>query len=209
MNKTKQKIILSAVSLFNERGLMNVKNQDIAEKSGISLSNFNYHFSNKKDLVLAVIKYMTVVLEERIYGNQMLFKKGQGLEITKLYFEFEEEFKFFYLDTYNVLQTYPEVKEEMLQRINEAIQIIKNLNYMSIGMGYLKPEPEDIPGLYDHLAHQIWMNNHFWFAQMQIRGEEGDIVKKGLEACMTISYPYLTEKGRQVYRAFVKGASNN
>lgn len=203
MNKTKKKIILASIALFNERGLMNVRNQDIAEKAGMSLSNFNYHFKTKQDLVLAVIGYMKEVLQEKVYGNKVLVQEGKGLDITKAYFEFEEEFRFFYLDTYNILQSYPELKEDMQKQINEAIQVIKNLNYLAVGMGYMKPEPEDMPGLYENLAEQIWINNHFWFSQMNIRGESGDMVIKGLKACVSISYPYLTPKGKAIYLGFI------
>ncbi len=41
MNKTKQRIILRAINLYNKRGFTNVLNQDVAKESEISLSNFN------------------------------------------------------------------------------------------------------------------------------------------------------------------------
>ena len=204
MNKTKKKIIFSAISLFNRNGISNVRNQDISEEAGISLSNFNYHFKTKQDLVYAVCAYMAQVLEEKVYGNKVLNKEGQGLEIAKSYFEFEKTFSFFYVDTHNILQTYPALKKEMQKQIKEAIQIIKNLNYMAIGNGLMKPEPPEMPGLYDQLAQQIWITNHFWVAQMKIRGEEGDTVIKGLEASFAVLYPYLTEKGRDNYRRFIE-----
>ncbi len=212
MSKAKTRIILAAVTLFNKKGLINVRNQDIAKQANISLSNFNYHFKTKQDLVYAVCAYMSDVLVEEVYGNEVLIKEGQGLEITKSYFEFEQKFKFFYLDTHSILNAYPGLKEEVQRQVNEAIQIIKNLNYLSVGMGYMKPEPPEMPGLYDHLADQIWINNHFWFAQMDIRGRTEDPVLKGLESCFAISYPYLTDKGISVYKHFierVKNASHN
>ena len=200
MNKTKKKIILAAIKEFNKHGLSNVRNQDIAEAAEISLSNFNYHFKTKQDLVYAVCDYMVVVLKERVYGNKVLISsEGQGIAITQAYFEFEQEFKFFYLDTYNILQSYPDLKEEFEKRLHEAILIIKNLNFMAVGRGRLIPEPKDMPGLYEHLARQIWMNNHFWFAQRSILGEEGDAIVKGMEANFSILYPYLTERGRASY----------
>lgn len=208
MNKTKQKIILAAITLFNENGLVNVRNQDIAKQAGISLSNFNYHYKTKQDLVYAVFGYVSSVLHTEVYGNKLLIEEGQALEITKSYYAFEEKFRFFYLDTYNIIQIYPELKVAVQQQIKEAIQIIKNLNYMSIGMGYLLPEPTDMPGLYNTLAEQIWINNHFWFAQMNIRSVEGSVVLKGLEASYAILYPYLTAQGRVIYQAFIKKTSD-
>ncbi|MFK8009225.1 MAG: TetR/AcrR family transcriptional regulator [Saprospiraceae bacterium] len=51
-------MILSAIKLFNQVGLANSQNQDIAEQAGISLSNFNCHFKRKKDLVLEIMTYL-------------------------------------------------------------------------------------------------------------------------------------------------------
>jgi len=205
MNKTKKKIIIAAIKQFNDHGLSNVRNQDIAKESGISLSNFNYHFKTKQDLVLEVCDYMVKVLQERVYGNRVLMSSGgQALAIMQSYFEFEEEFRFFYLDTYNILQSYPELKVEFQARMKEAILIIKNLNFLAIGKGSMKPEPADMPGLYDRLAEQIWINNHFLFSQLHIRGITEDTVLKGMESNFTILYPYLTEKGREGHRAYIK-----
>lgn len=203
MNKTKLKIIKSAVSLFNKHGLSNVRNQDIAKKADISLSNFNYHFGTKEELVETVCDYMTTLLQEEVYGNQIILNKGNGLEILKKYFEFESKFKFFYLDTYNIISSYPKLKEPLKKQINEAIQIIKNLTYLSIGKGLMRPEPKEFPGLYDQLAQQIWINNHYLFSQSYIRDITNDHVLNGIKASFAINYPYLTEEGVKTYEEFI------
>lgn len=203
MNKTKKKIILAAIECFNQEGINNVRNVDIAKNAGMSLSNFNYHFKAKQDLVYEVFNYLKTVLHEKVYGNNVLINKRQGLDICRLYFEFEQDFRFFYLDTYNILQAYPELKKGMEQQVEEAIQIIKNLNYLAIGAQMMHPEPPDFPGLYDNLARQTWINNHFWFAQMMIRGKKGDVVLQGIESNYAILYPYLTEMGRKSYLAYI------
>lgn len=210
MNKTRKKIILAAISIFNEQGLANVRNQDIAEAADISLSNYNYHFNTKKDLVLAVIDYMQDFLQSEVYGsNALLTRDGQGLRIAQSYFEFEKKFRFFYLDTNNIIQTYPELKPALEQQIKEAIQMIKNINYLSIGKGLLKPPPADMPDLYEQLARQIWINNHFWFAQMQISGQQGDVVREGMKANFLITYPYLTEAGKERFKTFIEAIKND
>ena len=140
MNKTKEKIILTAIKLYNESGFAIVLNQDIAKSAAISLSNFNYHFATKQELVFSVCEYMVIDLKGRMSETSVLINKGRmALDIPKIYLEFEYDYKFFYLDTYNILQTYPILKEEMYKQINQSMQIIKNLNYLSIGMGYFKP----------------------------------------------------------------------
>jgi len=204
MNKTKKKILNTAVILYNEFGIANVRNQDIAERAGMSLSNFNYHFGAKKDLIVAVFDLMFETLQKNVYGNSILVKEGQGLTITKSYFEFQERFCFFYLDTPNILKMFPELNEKVQKQIEESYQIIKNLNYLAIGMGMMKPEPEDNPGSYDQLMRHIWIHNHFWFANSRIINSEDNLVKKGIESLFNLCYPYLTKKGILSYKQFIK-----
>ncbi len=204
MNKTKKKILNTAVILYNESGIANVRNQDIAERAGMSLSNFNYHFGAKKDLIVAVFDLMFETLQKNVYGNSILVKEGQGLTITKSYFEFQERFCFFYLDTPNILKMFPDLNEKVQKQIEESYQIIKNLNYLAIGMGMMKPEPEDNPGSYDQLMRHIWIHNHFWFANSRIINSEDNLVKKGIESLFNLCYPYLTKKGLLSYKQFIK-----
>lgn len=203
INSTKEKIIQKAMELFNEHGLYNVLNQDIADAAGVSLSNFNYHFPKKKDLLYFVCGYLSYVLDHRIKENTLLANDGIILELTKIFLQFENDFKFFYLETQNILRSHPDLKEQMENRVKEDIQMIKNLNYIAIGKGYMQLEPEDFPGLYNILANQIWMTSHFWFAQTTLKRIGGNGVNQGLQACYAALHPYLTSKGKGIYRAFL------
>ena len=203
LNPTKAKIIQKAIELFNSNGVYNVINQDIADAADVSLSNFNYHFPKKKDLMYAVCGFLSYVFDHRIKQNSLLVNDGIILELTKIFLQFENDFKFFYLETQNILRAHPDLREQMENRVKEDIQMIKNLNFIAIGKGYMKPELKDFPGLYDMLANQIWMTSHFWFAQTTLKRIEGNGVYKGTEACFAVLYPYLTPKGKEVYLNFL------
>lgn len=208
ISKAKDKIIQKAIDLFNEHGLYNVLNQDIAKASGMSLSNFNYHFPKKQDLIYYLCGHLNYVLDHRIKENKLLTNDGIILELTKIYLEFENDFKFFYLETQHVLRSHPDLKNEMQKRIKEDIQMIKNLNYIAIGKGYMLQEPNDFSGIYDIVANQIWMMSHFWYAQTNLRKEEKDSsVATGLRSCYAILDPYLTPKGKEVYRNYLNNNS--
>jgi len=198
------KIVKAAIKLFNEQGTVNVLNQEVANSAGISLSNFNYHFKTKKELIYAVCIHMNQIIEEQVAANRVLTTEGNGLDLARICFEFANEFRFFYLDTYNILQKYPKLKPEIHRQMNEAIQIYKNLNYLAVGKGLMKPEPPEFAGLYDSLAKQIWQTVHFWLAQSNIRGAAEVDVVECLEEYFAICFPYLTEKGQESYRAFIE-----
>ena len=125
MNKTKKKILNTAITLYNEFGIANVRNQDIAEKAGMSLSNFNYHYGAKKDLIIAVFDLMNETLQKNVYGNRVLVQEGQGLSITKSYFEFQQLFCFFYLDTPNILKMFPELTRKFKNKLKRLIKSLK------------------------------------------------------------------------------------
>ena len=204
ISKTKKKIIVAAVELFNELGIAQVRNQDIAKASGISLSNFNYHYATKKDLVKATFDYMTEELIQNVYGNKKLIMEGEGLAITESFFVFQQRFSFFFLDTPNILKSYPIVTEQIKDQIEDAFKMIKGINYLSIGMGFMKPEPKDFPGLYEELAAHLWRNTHFWISYARIKDFKEDLVVKGMESHFSLIYPYLTEKGVQANKKYLE-----
>ena len=45
---TKQKILDTSLELFNKNGISNVRLQQIADETGISLGNLAYHFNNTR-----------------------------------------------------------------------------------------------------------------------------------------------------------------
>ena len=51
---TKQKILESAIRLFNWDDVANVRLQQIADETGISVGNLAYHFKNKEAIVTAI-----------------------------------------------------------------------------------------------------------------------------------------------------------
>jgi len=204
INKTKKKIILKAIYLYNQKGFFNVLNQEIAKASNVSLSNLNYHFPTKKDLIISVCGYMSYTLNKRISENKLLINNAIILEMARIYLEFENEFKFFYLDTHNILKKYSLLDQEMGKQIHEAIQMIKNLNYIAIGKGYMQPEPAEFKGAYDLLANKIWMTSHFWYVQADFKKQKKDIIKDGLISTYGLLYPYLTEKGVKQYLEYLK-----
>ena len=67
MNKTKKKIILSAIELYNENGLVNVLNQEIANKLFLSLPTIKSHLArvyskldvNSRTLAMAKLRELT------------------------------------------------------------------------------------------------------------------------------------------------------
>ncbi len=55
-HRSKDKLALSALELFAERGFVGTSIRDIAKSTGLSLSNIYHHFGNKEGLLLAILE---------------------------------------------------------------------------------------------------------------------------------------------------------
>lgn len=197
MNKTRQNIIQKSIELFNEQGVVNVRIRDIAEALAISTGNLTYHYKTKQDLMHSVYRYMIKTLEEMSIGNKLMMPGRGALHVVRGYLDYIVKFRFFYQDTLEIIRAYPELAKSHHQQVEQEKAIIKNLLYRSIGKGEIKAEA--FSGLYDSLAHSIWMTLHFWLTQQAIRGEVEDKLEEGLLMIANLVYPYATEQGVGVF----------
>ena len=197
MSKTRQNIIQKAIVLFNERGVVNVSIRDIADKLGISAGNVTYYYKTKEQLMDSVYRFMIKTLEEMSVGNQLMNPEKEQLQVAKGYLEHIAYFRFFYQDTLEIVRSYPKLAKLHQQQVEQEKAIIRNLMFMSIGKGDLIPEPFE--GLYQSLAHSIWMTLHFWLTQQIIIGEQNINLEKGLITIANLLYPFATKKGQKIF----------
>lgn len=196
-SQTKHLIIQSAIKLFNKHGIKNVRVQDIAAEAGISPGNLTYHFRTKKDLMPSIRRYMMKTLDTVSFGNRVFEDGLEGMKVVKAYLFYLEEFRFFYLDTLEIMRAYPAIKETHQQQIKVEIKSILNLIQYVQSKDYLKPEAFE--GQYEYLANQIWMTLQFWLLNREIKGEKGSGIEEGLIAIANLFYPHCTSYGHEKY----------
>ncbi|MEM6319803.1 MAG: TetR/AcrR family transcriptional regulator [Bacteroidota bacterium] len=197
MSKTRQNIIQTAIQLFNERGVVNVSFRDIGDVLNMSPGNVTYHYKTKQELMESVYRFMIKTLEEMSVGNQLMNPTKDHLQVARGYLEHIVQFRFFYQDTLEIIRSFPELAKLHQQQVGQEKAIIRNLMFMSVGKGDLVSEAFD--GLYESLAHSIWMTLHFWLTQQIIRGEPFHNLDAGLVSIANLLYPYATEKGKKIF----------
>ncbi len=65
-DKTKTKIINTAIKLIEEKGYSHVSIRDICKESEVSLSRINYHFGNKDNLAVEIAIQMPIKINNEI-----------------------------------------------------------------------------------------------------------------------------------------------
>lgn len=195
---TKQKIILASIQLFNEAGIANVRLQQIADASGISVGNLAYHYRNKEAIIIAALDYIYENTKEvfvELKANPSFDDFDSKLSA---YFQTITEFSFFWKDLEELRRSFSEEVDIHVKRINICIKSIQLFFRYNQSIGLLKAET--VTNQYRHLAKVVWMLIAFWVQQrMFIDREVYDLTAFKSMIWNTI-LPFLTEEGMLAYK---------
>lgn len=192
--KTKDKILIMAIKMYNESGIQGVTSRHIAAELGISHGNLDYHYKTKEDIILAIYEKMRKEMSESYGARKQGTSSLEHFHILLLQLEeFQYKYRFFNLDVLEVSRSYPSVsqiiQETFLKRRKQTLDLFRE----AIIDGFL--EPLDSTEL-ERLEHIIRMIITFWLSQREVLAaykfsEKGEMIK----TIYTLILPYLTEKG--------------
>ncbi len=200
---TKQKILESAIRLFNWDDMANVRLQQIADETGISVGNLAYHYKNKEAIVTAVYEGL---FEEfgQILSTYMSNPKLSDFNTQmEQYHRFFSKYKFYLIDLFEIERSYPLIMDRWRECVNKMmLQIRKRLDY-NVQRGVLHPEP--MPGAYDTLTNNIWMTIVFWKPRQLLKAQPVDEILFKRTVWEHI-IPHFTPKGLSEFQLELQGA---
>ncbi len=191
--KTKDRVLVTALALFNEDGEDAVSAVDIANAIEISPGNLYYHFKGKDEIVPALLSSFH---EELMMVLDFAQDKSADLERywIYVYIILEEiyDFRFLYLNIEHILRTYPKTRARIRQIMaakRRAIQLVLD--------GLTRVGAIDIPkGLHAEVSETILMAMTFWL-QLDALDDEGESkeaqIHHAVFRIMTILLPFQTQ----------------
>ncbi len=98
MNKSKERLLASAKELIHENGFQQTSVDEILKKSGVTKSNFYYHFKSKEELGLVILERFI-----SLYETDVLIKTlaNKSLGPSERLVEFYSSVKTFHRDLQN------------------------------------------------------------------------------------------------------------
>jgi len=197
VSSTRIKIVESSILLFNNRGLANVRLQDIAEHNNISPGNLTYHFKTKKDLMDYIIYYMIRKLVEIETTQRESLKQMSLYNILRNNLVFLFNYRFFFRDILEIINLVPNAKSVFkdVNKLNEKFSI-EYIN-ISIKNGYMKKEAYD--GQYKIFAKNNWAIVSSSLTTWEVLDDSKNKYRKIFDEIMGHFYPYLTKKGVDRY----------
>jgi AcrR family transcriptional regulator len=189
--KNKDKILLSARKLFNERGFVNVRLQHISDDTIISVGNIAYHFKNKEAIVTALFsewekEFKQVFLE---YRHTPIFENVD--RIFSSIQQVQESHSFFFTDLVEIYRAYPKLFRAIRQFMDwQTIAFEEIIRFNVARASFVSLDSEAMTFLARLLTQSInnWPTMGLLGSVESIsEGKLGDYIWQILQAYMTAS----------------------
>jgi AcrR family transcriptional regulator len=189
--KTKDRILDTAITLFNEQGTSAVTTNHIAEALNISPGNLYYHFRNKDEIIRASFERQF----EAAHAAFVLPVDGLPTiddvrELVTANFTILYEYRFIYRELVALLRHDAELRTRYVAVRRENYQGFRELIGALVEAGVLKRSDD---ATVTRLADLCWLISESWLTSVEINGEEitPEAMEHGVTLMMQVLQPYL------------------
>ncbi len=193
MNKTKEKIIETAMIMFNQEGTSSISTNHLAKELGISTGNLYYHFKNKEEIIRAILEKM--IQEWDMVWQIPVSNWEPTLEdlksIIRCSFQLEWKYRFFYRELIVLMKMDPILKDRHLQIQVQRMTEQKKFFQYFIEVGVLRiPKGQS---QVDALLTISWILSNYWLTFLETIEEEisEEKIEQGIQLIETFIKPYI------------------
>ena len=170
---TRDRILDTALRLFNQSGTAAVSTNHIADALGISPGNLYYHFRNKEAIIRALFEQQYAHWDA-IYSlpNDRMPTLEDMWRMVNDTFPVSWDYRFIYRELIALLRRDAELNGRWVEVRARGFAGFRQLIEVFAAAGVLRPP--DNPDVETRLAELIWMINEFWLASVEVSGQPVD-----------------------------------
>ena len=189
---THDRILETALRLFNQSGTAAVSTNHIADALGISPGNLYYHFRNKEAIIRALFEqqfaHWDVIYSLPDDRMPTLVDLRRLVDDT---FPVSWEYRFIYRELIALLRRDGELHRRWVEVRARGFDGFRQLIEVFAAAGVLR-SPDD-PNVVTRLAELVWMINEFWLASVEVSGQAVDAAQMahGAELMRQVLEPYI------------------
>ncbi|ATG57419.1 TetR family transcriptional regulator [Pseudoalteromonas sp. 13-15] len=192
---TKEKIIHTSISLFNENGERAITTNHIASSLGMSPGNLYYHFKNKED----IIRHIFALYRDHLSTHfKPIDKDDDAFSHLTAYldslFELMWRFHFFYDNLGDILSRDTDLKQAYIDFQLELLEQVRNVILGLRDKGMIAIDEQDVT----ELAHTLKLTVSFWTPYIKARRPSGSLAEQdiyyGILKVLALFRAYSTEK---------------
>ncbi len=138
---TKEKILESALQLFNKKGVDKVTTREIAKYINISQGNLHYHFPNKELLIVRLFEdFQLVIAQASSFDRDMVFTENMVLESMNKNYQIMYNYRFFFREYRAVWRIVPEIQQGISNLFEKKKMDIQQMIQTYQDQGVLRPD---------------------------------------------------------------------
>ena len=197
--KTKDRIIATALILFNEEGEPNVTTNHIADEMDISPGNLYYHYRSKDDIIWQIFlnyeKKIKSLLEQKDVNYSSMEDMWQYLHMV---FEVIGEYRFLYRNLIQLMNRIEFLKRHFRHILALKSQTALNIMTSLAQDGLLNADNQTIASLADQIAltATFWLN--YSIAIYDDNYDEEKKLSHGIFHVIRMVAPFLTENDKAI-----------
>jgi len=203
--KTRDRILVTSLTLFNEEGEAHTTTIDIANELDISPGNLYYHFKGKDQIIAELFHQYEVALSGTLAAPiEVPLGSGRGHVEDNWYYLYvvlEEmyQYRFLYHNLDDILHRYPDIS----RRFRRLMQLKRATLFAICGaltrQSVIDAEDQQLLSLVDNMTLVL----NFWLNYDQLLYGQRDpqmTIHQGVLQLLTMVAPYLGEEQMSFYR---------
>jgi AcrR family transcriptional regulator len=202
--KTRDRILVTSLELFNEEGEAHTTTIDIANVLDISPGNLYYHFKGKDDIIAELFQQFEIALSGTLNAplEQPLSTDQRNVEDNwyYLYVVMEEmyHYRFFYQNLDDILLRYDDIRRRFRRLVQLKKTTLQSICDTLIRQSVLRLDQGQLTALVENLTLVLT----FWFSWNDLlHGPRAPrvIIHQGVLQMMTMIAPYLGDEQLNFY----------
>lgn len=195
--KTKERIILASLDLFNEQGERNISTNHIAAHLNMSPGNLYYHFRNKNDIIYEIFKNYELMVD-----TYLQLPSDRDIQLKDLINYLEAVFnglwsyRFLHRDLEHLLSSDERLRSDYRDFTLRCLRSIASILHAMEKGKLSKPQHDDKR---ESKALNIWLIVTNWMTYLKSIHDDHDpavnrnTIKHGVYLILDLMMPYLRE----------------
>jgi len=201
--RTRERIVETALTLFNQFGAPNVTTTVIADELDISPGNLYYHFSNKDEIVNTILAAFEREIEETLAAPASADARALTVEdiwlFLHLLFEIIWKYRFFYRDLSDLVSENRTLEMHFKQILAHKIATARLLCEGLVKAGEMHANTRELEALSANmiLVATYWLS--YEFARNPRLSQDDAALSRGVYHVMAMVAPFLNKNSRALF----------